>query len=245
MLKTYRIIPLVFILFLFGFTLITVSPVFAQGQWDPSMGMRHPDRPCMDRARVPGGCGPDTRSPEQIASDPYDTGFHNPKLDLPKRAGPPPPPGGLGVDCEESCQLKARIADLEAENARLLAQQGAPADQSGGEVAQLNAKIAELEPQVSALTTTNAQLQEQMTAESAAIAPLNARIAELEARLGEVAELNAKISGLEARLANKPSDYDLEMTELYIEKQKTKIAELEAQLLLGLQYAASNQGRKC
>ena len=30
MLKTYRIIPLVFILFLFGITLITVSPVFAQ-----------------------------------------------------------------------------------------------------------------------------------------------------------------------------------------------------------------------
>ena len=30
MLKTYRIIPFVFILCLFGFTLITVSPVFAQ-----------------------------------------------------------------------------------------------------------------------------------------------------------------------------------------------------------------------
>ena len=30
MLKTYRIIPYVFILFLFGFTLITVAPVFAQ-----------------------------------------------------------------------------------------------------------------------------------------------------------------------------------------------------------------------
>ena len=30
MLKTYRIIPLVFILFLFGFTLITVAPVLAQ-----------------------------------------------------------------------------------------------------------------------------------------------------------------------------------------------------------------------
>jgi len=30
MLKTHRIIPLVFILFLFGFTLITVAPVFAQ-----------------------------------------------------------------------------------------------------------------------------------------------------------------------------------------------------------------------
>ena len=34
MLKTYRIIPLVFILCLFGFTLITVSPVFAQSTKD-------------------------------------------------------------------------------------------------------------------------------------------------------------------------------------------------------------------
>jgi hypothetical protein len=34
MLKTYRIIPLVFILFLFGFTLITVSPVLAQSTKD-------------------------------------------------------------------------------------------------------------------------------------------------------------------------------------------------------------------
>jgi hypothetical protein len=76
MLKTHRIIPLVFILFFFGFTLITVAPVFAQGQWDKSMGMRHPDRPCMKNAREKGprfGCGPDMRSPEQIASDPYDT----------------------------------------------------------------------------------------------------------------------------------------------------------------------------
>ena len=69
MLKTYRIIPLVFILFLFGFTLSTVSPVFAQGQWDPSMGMRHPDRPCM----IVNSCGVDRRSSAQIANDPYDT----------------------------------------------------------------------------------------------------------------------------------------------------------------------------
>ena len=41
-------------------------------QWGPSMGMRHPDRPCMDRARNPGGCGLDTRSPDEKASDPYD-----------------------------------------------------------------------------------------------------------------------------------------------------------------------------
>ena len=109
MLKTYRIIPLVFILFLFGFTLITVAPVFAHGighwkeriekleaavfpegqtvppvveqptltpvpskidgQWDVSMGMRHPDRPCM---KV-GSCGHDDRLPLEIASDPFDT----------------------------------------------------------------------------------------------------------------------------------------------------------------------------
>ena len=110
MLKTYRIIPLVFILFLFGFTFSTVSPLFAQtvdqliesiekldandrarvleykysppnrpsdatpaaaadGPWDKSMGMRHPDRPCM---KV-NSCAPDTRSPEEIASDPFDT----------------------------------------------------------------------------------------------------------------------------------------------------------------------------
>jgi hypothetical protein len=107
MLKTYRIIPLVFILFLFGFTLFTVAPVFAQtldqliervekleafhagqtvppvveqptltpvpskidGPWDKSMGMRHPDRPCM---KV-NACGPDKRSAKEIASDPYDT----------------------------------------------------------------------------------------------------------------------------------------------------------------------------
>jgi hypothetical protein len=138
MLKTYRIIPLVFILFLFGFTLITVSPLFAQtvdqliesiekldandrarvleykysppkrlsdvtpaaaadGPWDKSMGMRHPNRPCMKNGREKGprfGCGRDMRSPEQIASDPYDT--NNP-VSLAARGesgadSPPPPP---------------------------------------------------------------------------------------------------------------------------------------------------------
>ena len=65
MLKTYRITPLVFILFLFGFTFITVAPVFA---WDKSMGMRHPDRPCM---KV-NSCGPDDRTDGMKASDPFD-----------------------------------------------------------------------------------------------------------------------------------------------------------------------------
>ena len=101
MLKTYRIIPLVFILFLFGFTLITVAPVFA---WDKSMGMRHPDRPCMKNAREKGpkfGCGPDMRSPEQIASDPYDTGVHSP---MPTSTSPS---GG------EVAELNAKISQLE------------------------------------------------------------------------------------------------------------------------------------
>ena len=75
MFKTYHIIPFVFILFLFGFTLITESPVFAQGQWGPSMEMRHPDRHCMKNGRLNPRmrCAPDPRSPAEIASDPYDT----------------------------------------------------------------------------------------------------------------------------------------------------------------------------
>ena len=122
MLKTYRIIPLVFILFLFGFTLITVAPVFAQS-WEPSMGMRHPDRPCMKSNM----CGHDTRPSDAIANDPYDT--NNPvsqearanQADSPEQVSTSPSGG-------EVAQLNARIAELEAKNAKLLAQQGAPAD---------------------------------------------------------------------------------------------------------------------
>ena len=50
MLKTYRIIPVVFILFLFGFTLITVAPVFAQGQGvhSPMPTSQEPNRVCTE-----------------------------------------------------------------------------------------------------------------------------------------------------------------------------------------------------
>ena len=41
-------------------------------------------------------------------------------------------------------QLNAKIPELEAENARLLAMQNAPADPSGGELGQVNARIDEL-----------------------------------------------------------------------------------------------------
>ena len=62
MLKTYRIIPLVFILFLFGFTLITVAPVIAQEQWNPSMGMCHNSRPCMKNNKCGKMCNASVRA---------------------------------------------------------------------------------------------------------------------------------------------------------------------------------------
>ena len=145
MLKTYRIIPLVFILCLFGFTLITVSPVFA---WDKSMGMRHPDRPCM----IVNSCGVDRRSPAEIASDPYDTGVHSP---MPTSTSPS---GG------EVAELNAKISGLEAgltelkgvvralqEQSKNSMQQGAPTAPSGGEVAGLDAKISGLEEKIDRL----------------------------------------------------------------------------------------------
>ena len=148
MLKTYRIIPLVFILFLFGFTLITVAPVFAQGQWDKSMGMRHPDRPCM----IVNSCGVDGRSPAQIASDPFDTGVHSP---MPTSTSPS---GG------EVAELNAKISGLEAgltelkgvvmalqEQSKNSMQPVAPTAPSGGEAAGLNAKISGLEARLGPL----------------------------------------------------------------------------------------------
>ena len=90
-----------------------------------------------------------------------------------------------------------------------------PSDPSEGEVAQL--RIEELESQVATLTTTNAQLQEQLRSASAATEPLNAKIAELEAENAsrelqpcnygrsicrlDVPQLRAKIIDLEGTIA--------------------------------------------
>ena len=157
MLKTYPIIPFTFILFLFGFTLITESPVFA---WDSSMGMRHPDRPCM----IVNSCGVDRRSPAEIASDPYDTGAHSP---MPTSTSPSGGEvaelnakiSGLEARLGEVAQLNAKISGLEAgltelkgvvralqEQSNNSMQQGAPTAPSGSEsqVATLTTAVAEL-----------------------------------------------------------------------------------------------------
>ena len=104
MLKTYRIIPLVFILFLFGFTLITVSPVFAQGQWDPSMGMCHNSRPCMKSNMCGKQCAPNVRESK---------GWVNPKISeleaesIRVQAASSPSPSGGDVH-----QMIAKISEL-------------------------------------------------------------------------------------------------------------------------------------
>jgi hypothetical protein len=140
MLKTYRIIPLLFILFVFGLTLITVSPVLAEDssefvacqQIKPSGDFRlmKQKKNCFrDVARSFQGQSGNSMQP----------------------VAPTDPSGG------EVAELNAKIAELEAENARLLAMQTAPADPSGGEVAKLNTEIA-------GLKTENATLREQQGA---------------------------------------------------------------------------------
>ena len=95
MLKTYRIIPLVFILFLFGFTLISVSPVIAEDssefvacqQIKPSGDFR-----LMKQKK---NCFRDVARLHQVAS-------------VNSAVTPSDPSGG------EVAELNARIAELEA-----------------------------------------------------------------------------------------------------------------------------------
>jgi hypothetical protein len=145
MLKTYRIIPLVFILFLFGFTLITVAPVFAQGQWNPSMGMCHNSRPCIKSNMCGSECAPHVRESKGWVK-PNDTGVHSP---MPTSTSPS---GG------EVAELNAKISQLEAgltdlkgvvmalqEQSKNSMQQGASNAPSGGGVDQLISRINLLE----------------------------------------------------------------------------------------------------
>lgn len=72
----------------------------------------------------------------------------------------------------------------------------APAEPSGGEVAQLNARIAESESQVATLTTTNAHLEEQLSARlTAVLAPWITRIKESESQVASLTNTNAQLQG--------------------------------------------------
>ena len=144
MLKTYRIIPLVFILFFFGFTFSTVSPVFAEDS---------PEFIACQQIKPSG----DFRLMKQKKNCFRDVArsFQGQSGNSIQPVAPTDPSGGevaqlnakiseLEARLGEVAQLNARIAELEAENATLREQQGAPADPSGGEVGQLNARIDEL-----------------------------------------------------------------------------------------------------
>ena len=136
MLKTCRIIPVVFILFLFGFTLISVSPVIAEEPWNPSMGMCHNSRPCIKQNVCGAQCAVNIRESK---------GWLPPAEHKARMAAQSPDQVSTSPSGGEVAQLNARIAELEAVIATLREQQGAPADPSGGEVAELNAKISQLE----------------------------------------------------------------------------------------------------
>jgi hypothetical protein len=162
MLKTYRIIPLVFILCLFGLTLISVSPVIAEEPWNPSMGMCHNSRPCM----IANSCGKQCSQAVRACK-----GFVHPRGEesCNDRAAQSPEQVSTSPSGGEVAELNAKIAELEAENARLLAMQTAPADPSGGEVAQLNALTAQLDAQ-------NARLLAMQTAPAGEVAQLRSQL---------------------------------------------------------------------
>jgi predicted RNase H-like nuclease (RuvC/YqgF family) len=177
MLKTYRMIPLVFILFLFGFTLITVSPVIAEDspEFVACQQIKPRDiqtlknkKDCfrdLARALVTGGAvaqanGAD--SPEQVSTSPS---------------------GG------EVAELNARIAESESQVATLTTTNAQLQEQlmsASAALEPLNAKVAELETRVSAanaaqepLNAKVTELETQVSAASAALDQANENIAKL------------------------------------------------------------------
>ena len=195
MLKTYRIIPLVFILFLFGLTLMTVSPVFAA-----------------DSAAF--------KQCQQIK-----------------------PQGKFGpMKQKKNCfrDVARALQDQSGDSVQSVA----PAEPSGGEVAELNARIVESQSQVATLTTTNAQLQEQLRAVSAAAEPLNAKVATLESQLSEAnaaqEPLNAKVATLESQLSGGDGVIGLiEKVDIY----KRQLNSVTQQLKIAIR--AENEVQRC
>jgi hypothetical protein len=150
MLKTYRIIPLVFILFLFGFTFITVAPVLAEDS--PEFVACQQIKPSGDfrLMKQKKNCFRDVARLYQVAS-------------VNSAVTPSDPSGGevaelnakisgLEARLGEVAELNAKISGLEAGLTELkgvvMALQVQPASSnapSGGEIAELNAKIRGLE----------------------------------------------------------------------------------------------------
>jgi cob(I)alamin adenosyltransferase len=180
MLKTYRIIPLVFILFLFGFTLITVAPVFAE------------DSPeFVACQQMPFGNQKEARQKKNCFRDVARL-YHRQLRDSVQSVVPLETSGG------EVAELNARIVESQSQVATLTTTN----TQLQGDlrVAQealvpLSASFRDLDAHVVTLTTTNVQLQEQLAAANAALEPLNARIAESELQVATLTTTNTQLQG--------------------------------------------------
>ena len=120
MFKTYRIIPLVFILFLFGFTLITVSLVYAEDSPEFMACKQIKPRGNFKLMKQKKNCFRDVARLSHGQSGPA------------QPVAPAEPSGG------EVAQLNNRIAELEGQLSAATAAQGP-----------LNARVAELEQQLS------------------------------------------------------------------------------------------------
>ena len=155
MLKTYRIIPLVFILFFFGFTFSTVSPVLAEDspefiacqQIKPNGGFR-----LMKQKK---NCFRDVARLYQVASvnsavTPSDpSGGEVAELNA-KISGLEGRLGQVAVVNVQISELRAGLTELKGvvralqEQSQNPIQPVAPTAPSGGEVSQLSAKVEEL-----------------------------------------------------------------------------------------------------
>jgi len=147
MLKTYRIIPSVFILFLFGFTLSTVAPVIAED------------------------------SPEFVACQQIK-------------------PSGDFRLMKQKKNCFRDVARLFQGQSGDSVQSVVPLETSGGGSGKVNARIEELETIVATLTTTNAQLQQQLNGSIERSAVNNA----MKSMDASITELETKNASLEQQL---------------------------------------------
>jgi septal ring factor EnvC (AmiA/AmiB activator) len=202
MLKTYRIIPVVFILFLFGFTLITVSPVIAEDsaafvecQQIKPRGKFRPMKQKKNCFRNLARALQDQSGDSVQAVVPVETsGSEVAELNVTIAA------------------LQSQVATLSGQHVELQSQVATLTTTNAQLQEPLNAKIAELETRLSVanaaqepLNAKMAELETQLSVANAAQEPLNAKMAELETQLSVAnaaqEPLNAKIAGLNAEIA--------------------------------------------